>query len=161
MLTGWAVDANCRFRYQTDAAFPLSDHADFDELIELVKRVAPTRVYTLHGFAADFAQTLRGLGLDSCALSEEEQLALPLAAESSRFQVAGSRLAAPATPEPATGILQSGTDSFYRFAATCAAIGGVSGKLEKVRLLAGYLGKLDGEALGWVTTWFTGCPFAP
>ena len=41
ILTGWAVNPNCRYRYQCDAAFPLSDHADFPDLIELVKRVQP------------------------------------------------------------------------------------------------------------------------
>src|SRR5262249_2377215 len=92
ILTGWAVDPNCRYRYQCDAAFPLSDHADFPDLIEMVKRVAPRKVYTLHGFAADFAQALRGLGYDAQALSEDEQLALALAHEPS--------LAAPAPGRP-------------------------------------------------------------
>ena len=96
VLTGWAVDPNCRFRYQTDAAFPLSDHADFSDLVEFVKRVAPRRVFTLHGFAADFAQTLRELGFDARALSEEEQLALPL--EGSSFSVR-----APSPREARTG----------------------------------------------------------
>ena len=73
VVTGWAMDAGCRFRHQADAAFPLSDHADFPELIELVRRVSPRRVYTLHGFAADFAQSLRELGQDAQALSEQEQ----------------------------------------------------------------------------------------
>lgn len=78
VLTGWAVESSCRFRHATDAAFPLSDHADFDELIEFVRRVAPKKVYTLHGFAADFAQSLRDLGFDAQALSEVDQLSLPL-----------------------------------------------------------------------------------
>src|SRR5207247_7727162 len=78
ILTGWAVDPNCRFRYQCDAAFPLSDHADFPELIEIVKRVEPKKVYTWHGFAADFARTLRELGYDAQSLSQEEKLALEL-----------------------------------------------------------------------------------
>src|SRR6266481_2129593 len=69
ILTGWAVDANCRFRYQSDAAFPLSDHADFTDLIAMVKRVRPKKIFTLHGFAADFAQTLRDLGYEAQALS--------------------------------------------------------------------------------------------
>jgi hypothetical protein len=56
----------------------LSDHADFPDLIEFVKQVAPKKVYTLHGFAAEFAQTLRDLGYDAQPLSEEDQLALPL-----------------------------------------------------------------------------------
>jgi len=50
VLTGWAVDPHCRFRYQCDAAFPLSDHADFPELLEFVRLVAPKKIYTLHGF---------------------------------------------------------------------------------------------------------------
>jgi Cft2 family RNA processing exonuclease len=79
ILTGWAVNPNCRFRYRCDAAFPLSDHADFADLIETVKQVQPRKVYTLHGFAADFAQALRGMGFDAQALSEHEQLALELA----------------------------------------------------------------------------------
>jgi len=37
ILTGWAVDQGCRYRYRCDAAFPLSDHADFPDLIQLVK----------------------------------------------------------------------------------------------------------------------------
>src|SRR6185436_17183312 len=78
ILTGWAVDPNCRFRYQCDAAFPLSDHADFPDLLEMVKQVQPKKVYTLHGFAAEFAHTLREHGYDAQSLSENEQLALRL-----------------------------------------------------------------------------------
>ena len=58
--------------------FPISDHADFPDLIEFVKQVNPKRVLTLHGFAADFAQTLRELGYDAQALSEDEQMTLGL-----------------------------------------------------------------------------------
>jgi len=78
VVTGWALDTSCKYRYQVDAAFPLSDHADFPDLIEMVKRVAPKRVYTLHGFAADFATTLRDMGFDARALGVEEQLTLAL-----------------------------------------------------------------------------------
>jgi Cft2 family RNA processing exonuclease len=77
-ITGWAMDSSCRFRSGTDATFPLSDHADFPSLIEFVKHVAPKKVFTLHGFAAEFARTLRELGFDARALSEQEQLDLPL-----------------------------------------------------------------------------------
>jgi Cft2 family RNA processing exonuclease len=78
VVSGWAMDAGCRFRHGTDAAFALSDHADFPELIEFVRQVQPRQVFTLHGFAADFAQTLRDLGFDARALSENDQLHLPL-----------------------------------------------------------------------------------
>ena len=84
VLTGWAIDPGCKFRYQCDAAFPLSDHADFGELIEFVRLVRPRRVHTLHGFAADFAATLRGLGFETSSLSEDEQLWLELKGNLSR-----------------------------------------------------------------------------
>src|SRR5258706_16046563 len=96
MITGWAVDPNCRFRYQCDAAFPLSDHADFNDLIKMVKAVNPARVYTLHGFAADFASTLGRMGYDARALSQDEQLVLPLLQESaaSKLKTKGPTTAA-------------------------------------------------------------------
>lgn len=86
VVTGWAMDSSCRFRSGTDAAFPLSDHADFPGLIELVKRVVPKKVFTLHGFAADFARTLRELGFDAQSLSEQEQLDLPLGVASKHVE---------------------------------------------------------------------------
>src|SRR5438477_5042 len=105
VLTGWAVDPGCRFRYQCDAAFPLSDHADFPELIEMVKLVQPQKIYTLHGFAAEFAQTLRQLGYDASALSQDEQFPLPFSAPGSYksppgFGVRQSSGAFPATSIP-------------------------------------------------------------
>ena len=52
MISGWAVDPNAIYRYQVDAAFPLSDHADYNDLLRYVELVRPKRVLTLHGFAA-------------------------------------------------------------------------------------------------------------
>jgi Cft2 family RNA processing exonuclease len=77
VITGWAVDNSCRFRHRADAAFALSDHADFPELIEFVRQIEPKKIFTVHGFAADFAQTLRELGFDAHALSENDQLQFP------------------------------------------------------------------------------------
>src|SRR6185369_523996 len=94
ILTGWAVDPNARYRYQCDAAFPLSDHADFPDLLELVKRVRPKKVYTLHGFASDFAQTLRDLGYDAQSLSQDEQFVLPLGSGGSGIKIPRSNVAA-------------------------------------------------------------------
>lgn len=78
VITGWAMDSSCRFRMGTDAAFPLSDHADFPGLLEFVDLVAPSRIGTLHGYAADFAWRLRERGYEAWALSEPEQLTLRL-----------------------------------------------------------------------------------
>ena len=74
MITGWAVDSSTKYRTGCDAAFPLSDHADFPELLEFVERVQPRRVITVHGFAAEFAQTLRARGVEALAIGKENQL---------------------------------------------------------------------------------------
>jgi len=87
VVTGWALEAGCRFRHQVDAAFPLSDHADFPDLLEFVRRVSPRRIYTLHGFSADFALTLRELGHDSQALSEQEQFEFNFGLNASRCEL--------------------------------------------------------------------------
>src|SRR5207248_6580061 len=63
MISGWAVDPNAVYRYQVDAAFPLSDHADYNDLVRYVDLVQPKRVLTLHGFAAEFARDLRDRAL--------------------------------------------------------------------------------------------------
>src|SRR3989440_10233239 len=78
MISGWAVDPNAVYRYQVDAAFPLSDHADYDDLVRYVDLVQPKRVLTLHGFAAEFARDLRDRGVEAWALTEENQMELAL-----------------------------------------------------------------------------------
>jgi Cft2 family RNA processing exonuclease len=76
VITGWAMDSSCRFRSGTDAAFALSDHADYAELQELVRRVEPKRVFTVHGFSREFAADLRKSGVDAVAPGWHEQMAL-------------------------------------------------------------------------------------
>jgi len=76
VVTGWAIDSGAKYRYQCDAAFPLSDHADFPDLLRFVELVQPARVLTLHGFATDFARTLRERGVEAWAIGEDNQLDL-------------------------------------------------------------------------------------
>lgn len=78
VATGWALDPGCRHRHRVDAAFPLSDHADYPELLEFVRRVAPRTIHTLHGFAGEFATDLRRRGHDARALTEVDQFELGL-----------------------------------------------------------------------------------
>lgn len=155
VLTGWAVDPNCRFRYQAHAAFPLSDHADFSDLIEFVKKVGPRKVYTLHGFAADFAQTLRDQGYDAQALSQEDQLALPLTLPTPN-RPRKERVSAAAAVQQDKA---APAESFHLFADTCARIARTTKKLEKVDLLSNYFKELPPKALGSTAVWFTGSPF--
>jgi hypothetical protein len=75
-VSGWALDRSVAWRFGTDACFPLSDHADYDELHEYVRRTGARQIYTVHGFAAEFAQDLRFLGYRASAVEEPAQLAL-------------------------------------------------------------------------------------
>ncbi len=78
ILTGWAIDSSAKYRSRCDEAFPLSDHADYDELHRYVELVQPKRVLTVHGFAAEFATDLRRRGVEAWALAEDNQLELKL-----------------------------------------------------------------------------------
>lgn len=78
MISGWALDPWTIPRHRYDAAFPLSDHADYDDLLRFVTAVGPRLVYTVHGFAAEFARDLRARGIEAWALGRENQLDLPL-----------------------------------------------------------------------------------
>jgi Cft2 family RNA processing exonuclease len=70
-LTGWGLDPDRRFALGVDLILPLSDHADFNELVEYVRRVNPKKVYTVHGFP-QFAAHLRELGFDARHLPEQQ-----------------------------------------------------------------------------------------
>jgi putative mRNA 3-end processing factor len=70
-VTGWAVDAGARYRLGVDHAIPLSDHADFDGLVEAVARVAPRIVYCTHG-PATFVDRLLDFGYNARVLGQGE-----------------------------------------------------------------------------------------
>lgn len=74
-LSGWAMDPRTKFRNKVDEALPLSDHADFEGLLEYVKKVNPRRIYTTHGFT-EYAGYLRALGYDASELNPSAQLSL-------------------------------------------------------------------------------------
>ena len=78
LISGWAKDAEFARLFGADAAFDLSDHCDFDELVELVERSRADQVYTVHGYTEDFARHLRKRGIRASALEASEQLALAL-----------------------------------------------------------------------------------
>jgi putative mRNA 3-end processing factor len=74
VLTGWAVDGGRHFH--ADAAFPLSDHADFPSLVRYAKATGASRVFTVHGFSDVLAAALREEGIRAEPLVEERQLEL-------------------------------------------------------------------------------------
>ena len=78
LVSGWAKDAEFARMFGADATFDLSDHCDFDELMEVVEQSGADQVYTVHGYTADFARHLRKRGIRASALEATEQLALAL-----------------------------------------------------------------------------------
>lgn len=177
MLTGWAMDPGARFRYQCDAAFALSDHADYPDLLRLVELTGARQVFTLHGFAADFARDLRSRGLEAWALTQPNQLELPLPPPAPEFchqfgdkilgnkktclmernpdchQIGDNLGFAPSSREPA--------DTLEGLACVAEAIRAEAGKSAKIRLLGAHLGRLPPEDAARAALYITGCAFPP
>jgi ATP-dependent DNA ligase I len=154
IISGWAVDPNAIYRYQVDAAFALSDHADYNDLLRYVGLVHPRRVFTLHGFAAAFAHDLRANGIEAWALGEEDQMEFTLPQIPARPSRAGS--GAERCGEGA----RSPESEFLAFANIGEAIAATPAKLEKIRLLADYLRGLTSRQLPVAAPYFTGKAFA-
>jgi DNA ligase 1 len=152
MISGWAVDPNAIYRYGVDAAFPLSDHADYDDLIRYVGLVQPRRVFTLHGFAAEFASDLRMRGVEAWALSVENQMELDLGGRDIALRCPDGAARRPYHSPPQS--------EFLAVANIGEAIAATPAKLEKIRLLADYLRGLTSEQLPIATLYFTARAFA-
>ncbi len=71
-VSGWAAAPHTRRWLRSDHAVPLSDHADFDELLELVQRVNPQIVYCTHG-PENFVDHVRNLGYEARVLGKPHQ----------------------------------------------------------------------------------------
>lgn len=76
IMTGWALNAGARFRYGCDAAIPLSDHADFPDLLRTAEIVQARRIITVHGFTRELAHSLRALHFDAWSHHGGDQLEL-------------------------------------------------------------------------------------
>lgn len=68
-FTGWAVNQQYKFMMGLDYAIPMSDHCDYSELLRVVKKCKAKKIYTVHGFATDFANNLKRVGFDAESLS--------------------------------------------------------------------------------------------
>jgi len=74
-FSGWATG---RFGGTTKGLstemFPLSDHCDYNELMEFVRLCDPAKVFTTHGFAEEFARSVRReLGIDAEPLRKGQE----------------------------------------------------------------------------------------
>jgi DNA ligase-1 len=62
-LSGWAMREASRADFDADDLIPMSDHADFPELLRHVSDDGPEVVVTHHGYARDFARILVARGI--------------------------------------------------------------------------------------------------
>lgn len=146
MLSGWALQSGAKYRYQVDEAFPLSDHADYPELLETVEAVKPRRVYLVHGYTQEFAADLRARGYEAWTLERADQLEMAFG-----MPAPAADKAAPAVEladSPAAESAQAAADaglpagSFAAWARACAAAAEEASRLKKTSLLAAHLQQL-------------------
>ena len=69
-FSGWAQSSRFTFGRRADYSFPLSDHCDFNELVDMIKCSGAEQVYTIHGFVEEFAEYLRKIGISAQPLRE-------------------------------------------------------------------------------------------
>ena len=64
-LTGWGCNPRARYMYgHCDLVLPISDHADFDDLVRTAVESGASTIYTVHGSPV-FAAHLRSMGLNA------------------------------------------------------------------------------------------------
>ncbi len=69
-FSGWAQSSRFSFGRRTDYSIPMSDHCDYNELVDMVVQSGAEQVYTIHGFVDEFAQELRKIGIAAQPLIE-------------------------------------------------------------------------------------------
>ena len=69
-FSGWAQSTRFPFGRRTDYSIPMSDHCDFNELVEMVVQSGAEQVYTIHGFVEEFAEHLKKIGITAQPLVE-------------------------------------------------------------------------------------------
>lgn len=156
MISGWGIDPSAKFRYQVDHVFPLSDHADYDDLLRYVEMVQPKKVLTLHGYADEFSADLRSRGWEAWSLTGENQLELFGAGPSPPSKREGS---SDGVVKEVANQLGKQRSEFERFAEVGDAIAEATGKLKKVALLAEYVVELESDALPVAAVFLSGKPF--
>ena len=70
-FSGWAISQNYRYRMGVDHSVPISDHADFSELIEICEKCNPNKIFTVYGYTNRFAAELRKRDFTAFPLSKQ------------------------------------------------------------------------------------------
>jgi len=69
-FSGWAQSSRFSFGRRADYSIPMSDHCDFNELVDVVVHSGAEQVYTIHGFVDEFAEHLKKIGITAQPLLE-------------------------------------------------------------------------------------------
>ncbi|HRS42491.1 MAG TPA: MBL fold metallo-hydrolase [Candidatus Diapherotrites archaeon] len=70
LATGWK-------HYRSGKCIPISDHCDYQDLLDFVKAVNPKKVFTMHGFANEFSKTInKELGIWSRPITDLSQISI-------------------------------------------------------------------------------------
>ena len=69
-FSGWAQSTRFPFGRRADYSIPMSDHCDFNELVDMVVQSGAEQVYTIHGFVDEFAEHLKKIGITAQPLVE-------------------------------------------------------------------------------------------
>ena len=64
-FSGWAQSKKFSFGRRTDYSIPMSDHCDFNELVDMVVQSGAEQVFTIHGFVDEFAAHLNKMGISA------------------------------------------------------------------------------------------------
>ena len=70
-FSGWGINKKYKYMMNLDHVVPFSDHCDFKELLEVVTKCRPTKVFTFHGFQDEFANELVQRGYDAEPISQK------------------------------------------------------------------------------------------
>lgn len=73
-FSGWAISNSYKFRMSVDHSYPISDHADYNELLEICKKSNPNQIYTIYGHTTRFAAELIKHGFNAIPLSKQTLL---------------------------------------------------------------------------------------
>jgi len=76
-LSGWGINEQAGRRFGMNRVLPMSDHADFDELMRFAEKMHPAEIYCTHGFP-EFVSILRNAGFRAYQLEKWQQRELDL-----------------------------------------------------------------------------------
>ncbi|WP_172602357.1 exonuclease [Candidatus Nitrosocosmicus franklandus] len=86
-FSGWGVKKNYKYMMNLDHVFPFSDHCDFKELLEVVTKCKPNKIYTFHGFEVEFARELVNMGYDAEPAIHRNQYPIQKVKNSSKIEL--------------------------------------------------------------------------